>query len=256
MNLIFIVFNTIIGASMGSFLNVVARRTEEDLPWWGKERSRCPNCQHSLEFYDLVPVLSFLFLKGRCRYCGKKISPAYLAVELVGALAGGILAWRWGIGPAALMAVVTAYGLLLNSLTDIYSGYIYDLFALSIGITGILIRSFAGVEPVLDGIYGAAAGFAVIAVIIVASRGRMGWGDASLMAGLGSSLGLKMVSVALYLGFMTGGFIALSLLLLKKVKRKDAIPLGPFLAAGGLLAMLFGPAILAYIGMQPDWPWH
>ena len=65
-----------------------------------------------------------------------------------------------------------------------------------------------------------------------------------------------MVSVALYLGFMTGGIIALSLLLLKKVKRKDAVPLGPFLAAGGLLAMLFGPAILDYIGMQPGWPWH
>ncbi len=255
MDILFIIFNMIIGASMGSFLNVVATRTEKELPWWGKERSKCPDCEHQLGLADLIPVFSYLFLRGKCRYCGKHINIKYFLVEIAGAFIGGLLSWRWGMSTASLLALITAYGLLLNSMTDLYSGYIYDLFALSIGAAGLFIRIFGGLTPFVDGCLGAASGFALIALIIILSRGGMGWGDASLMAGLGGALGLKMVSVALYLGFMSGGIIAIGLLLTGVVKRKDAIPLGPFLAAGGLFAMLVGPQILSRFGIMPGWPW-
>lgn len=251
----FVIMNIFLGASMGSFLNVVASRTLEDRSWWGKERSICPRCGEPLKWKDLIPVISYLMLRGRCRYCNTPIPSRYFIAEITGAVVGGFLAFRWGMSYAAIIALLTAYGLLLNGITDLYSGYIYDLYALIPGIAAIALRVAGGWPAILDGIAGAALGFGIIALIILISRGGMGWGDANLMAGTGAALGWKMTGVALYLGFMTGGIIAIILLLLKIVKRKDAIPLGPFLAAGGLFALLFGPAVLGYFGINPGWPW-
>lgn len=146
--------------------------------------------------------------------------------------------------------------MLLNSLTDIYSGYIYDHLALSLGIAGAAIRLYGGSSAFMGGVAGAVTGFTIIALIILVSRGGMGWGDAVLMGGAGTILGWKMVILGSYLGFMAGGIIAIALLLLKKVKRKDAIPLAPFLATGVLIVMIWGPEILELWGFYPGWPWR
>jgi len=254
-SIIFILLNILLGGAMGSFLNVVALRTASDESWWGKERSRCPHCGHLLGYKDLIPFVSYLVQRGRCRYCQTHISPRYLIVEAAGGVIGGIMAWRWGVHPSLLLSLATGYLLLLNALTDLNTGYIYDLFTVVLGVSGLVFRIFGGLSPVVDGLLGAALGFSVIAMIIIVSRGGMGWGDANLMAGLGLALGWQFTAVALYLGFMIGGVIALTLLMLKIVKRKDAIPLGPFLAAGGILAMVLGPAILGFLGFHPAWPW-
>ncbi|MBN1333719.1 MAG: prepilin peptidase [Synergistales bacterium] len=177
-------------------------------------------------------------------------------VECIGGAMGGIMAWRWGIHPSVVLALITSYLLLLNSITDLNTGYIYDLFTLILGVSGLAFRLLGGITPVLDGLLGGILGFSVIALIIVISRGGMGWGDANLMAGLGAALGWKLTAVSLYLGFMTGGMIAVVLLVLKIVKRKDAIPLGPFLAAGGIMAMVFGSHLISCLGLTPDWPWY
>jgi len=253
---IFIVLNIILGGAIGSFLNVVALRTADEASWWGKERSKCTKCGHILGFWDLIPFVSYISLKGKCRYCGSRISPRYLMVEVTGAAIGGIIAWRWGIHPSVVLALITGYILLLNSITDLNTGYIYDIFTVILGLSGIAFRLFGGITPVLDGLLGSVLGFSVIALIIFISRGGMGWGDANLMAGLGAALGWKLTAVSLYLGFMTGGIIAIILLVLKIVKRKDAIPLGPFLAAGGIMAMVLGPGILSFLGIVPNWPWY
>jgi len=252
---VFIIFNIALGTCMGSFLNVVASRTMEDKSWWGKERSECPHCGTRLVWKDLVPILSYIFLRGKCRYCKRHIPARYFIVEIAGGLAGGLLAWRWGFSYSAVIALITGYGLLLNSTTDLYSGYIYDLYALIPGFICLLLRIAGGLHGIMDGVEGALLGFGVIAAIILISRGGMGWGDASLMAGVGAALGWKMTAVALYLGFMVGGTIAIALLLLKIVKRKDAIALGPFLATGGFLSLLCGPYILAYFCVSAGWPW-
>ena len=99
-SVIFVLFSALLGASMGSFLNVVAARTVEGRPWWGSERSRCDICGKVLSAVELVPLLSWLGFSGRCRSCGAKIPARYLLVEVFGAAVGGLIAWKWG--PSAM----------------------------------------------------------------------------------------------------------------------------------------------------------
>ena len=254
-SVLFVVFSARLGASMGSFLNVVASRTVEGRRWWGGERSRCDSCGKVLSALELIPWLSWFISSGRCRSCGAEIPARYLLVEVCAAAAGGLLAWKWGLSATTAFAAVIAAGLFLNALTDLYSGYVYDLFAWGLGAAGLVLRIGGGWGALADGLLGAGLGFSVIAVIIIVSRGGMGWGDASLMAGMGAALGWRLTAWGLYTGFMMGGLTALALLLLRKVRRKDALPLGPFLAAGGILSMLTGSWFFSYLGMGPGWPW-
>ena len=254
-NAILTLFVFAFGACIGSFLNAVAMRTVAEKKWWGSERSECDSCNTTLTRWDLIPVFSYLFLLGRCRYCGKKISPRHLYAELISGFGCVLLYFWWGISPALLMSVVALWFFLFNSLTDLESGYIYDAWAIALGVVGLLIRIGGGWHSVMDGLLGAALGFGVILLIIIVSRGGMGWGDATLMLGAAGALGWTFCAIGMYLGFMVGVAIILPLLLTKKVSRKDAVPLGPFLAAGCMLAILFGGSLLAHFGIDPSWPW-
>jgi leader peptidase (prepilin peptidase)/N-methyltransferase len=135
-------FGFLLGSVLGSFLNVVARRTVAGESWWGKSRSRCDTCGTPLTSSELIPLLSWLVQRGRCRTCGAAIPRSYFYVELVCALIGALVTARWGQflpesvsnGKALLpllLASTAAYSLYLNALTDLYSGYIFDLFALA-----------------------------------------------------------------------------------------------------------------------------
>jgi leader peptidase (prepilin peptidase)/N-methyltransferase len=252
---VFVILSAVTGASLGSFLNVVASRTVEERSWWGGERSSCDGCGRKLSAWEMVPVFSWIILRKGCRSCGAAIPLRYLAAEAGGAVIGALIAWRWGFSAAAFVAAVIASGLFLNALTDLYSGYVYDFFAWGLGVAGMIMRIGGGIPALADGVFGAMLGFSVIAVIIILSRGGMGWGDASLMAGTGAALGLKLTAWALYTGFMTGGVIALGLLALGRVSRKEAIPLGPFLALGGLISIMTGPWFYSLFGMTMLWPW-
>lgn len=252
---ILVFFFALLGASFGSFLNVVAQRSICGVPWWGNARSKCSSCGKVLSWKDIIPLVSWVLLRGKCRYCGEKIAFHHFGAEVVGALIGTLLAWRWGITLPLFFSFVVAFGLLLNALTDIEGGCVFDIFPLCIGMCGIWLRLFGGWQGVLDGISGAASGFSVIACIIFLSRGGMGWGDATLMAGTGVVLGWKFTLLTLYLGFMAGGIISLGLLLAGKLHRKDAVPLVPFLTFGGVLTLLLGPWILSLGNISSGWPW-
>ena len=254
-SLTYVLVFSLIGASLGSFLNVVAQRSIAGASWWGRERSACPMCGRTLSCRDLFPLFSYLCLRGRCRHCGGKIPLRYVGVELLGAFMGAALFLKWGLSPALLFGFIAAFGLLLNALTDIDEGNVFDVFPLVMGICGLGLRLAAGREALLDGLAGGASAFAAVACIILLSRGGMGWGDATLMAGTGAVLGWKFALLTLYLGFMAGGVISLTLLALGKVKRKDALPLVPFLALGGMAALLGGPWMLSLAGTGPGWPW-
>lgn len=248
-----------VGACVGSFVNAAAMRTVLEKKWWGAERSVCDSCGETLRPFELVPILSFIFLRGRCARCGAKIPKRHFFSELVcGALFCSAYL-KWGISSALLFSCILIAFSLFNSLTDIENGYIYDIWALIPGATGILLRLAEGMPAALDGLFGAALGFGFIAMIIIVSRGGMGWGDAMLSAGMGGVLGLRFEAVALYSGFLIGGFVILPLLAMGKVSRKDAIPLGPFLAAGAALALLAADVILVrfshWIGDPARWPW-
>ncbi len=255
----FTVFAFALGACIGSFLNATAMRTVAEKKWWGSERSVCDHCGETLQTRDLIPILSFLGLKGRCRYCGGVIGKRHFVAEVIcGTLTAGLFL-RWGLSPALAVALVVLWFSLFNGLTDYDNGYIYDVWAVAPGVIGLLIRIAGGKHALIDGLLGGALGFCFIALIILVSRGGMGWGDAMIMLGIGAAVGWKYCAFSLYAGFLIGGLAVLPRLVSKKLKRKDAIPLGPYLAVGAVLVLFIGNALIAHfadlIGRYPGWPW-
>lgn len=248
-----------LGACMGSFINAAAMRTVAEKKWWGRERSVCDHCGEVLRERDLVPIFSYILLGGKSRHCGGKIAPRHFMAEAVCAVLTAGLFLRWGISPALPMSLAVLWFSLFNSLTDLDNGYIYDIWAVALGVAGMLIRVAGGASALIDGAIGGAVGFGVIALIILVSRGGMGWGDAMLMLGIGAAVGWRYCAMSLYLGFLCGGVVVVPLMLAKKLKRKDAVPLGPFLAAGSVLVLFIGDAFLQRIaslmGRYAGWPW-
>ena len=261
-----LILSAVLGGCMGSFLDVVARRSLEGRPWWGKERSVCDSCGHVLSAVELIPVVSWLLQRGRCRACHAPVSARYLIVELVAAAGTVSLVWRWGGVSlwACALSLAGLAGALLNALTDWESGDVFDAFALAVGAAGELIRLGGGGEALLDGALGAAAGWGVFAFIILVSRGGRGWGDACFLGGMGAGLGWKLTLLAFYLGIMLGGAGVFGLILCGRVRigRRDSIPLVPCLAVGCYLTLLWGPQLLALLGaylampapLLPSWP--
>lgn len=245
----FLIIAGILGACFGSFLNVVAHRSVNNLSWWGNERSVCENCGHVLGFFELIPVFSWLMLRGKCKNCCAKISVRYILIEIICAAIAVLIFNKYNFSWACLLVGVGSCGLVVNSLTDFESGDIFDVFAIAPGVLGLLIRIAGGTDAILDGIEGAAAGWGIFALIIFLSRGGMGWGDASFMGGMGAVLGLKFILASLYIGIMIGGAFALILLLIGKVKwgRHDTMPLVPFLASGCFIMMIYGSEIFLWL---------
>ncbi len=262
-----LILSAILGGCMGSFLNVAAQRTVEGRPWWGRERSVCDSCGHVLSAAELVPVVSWLFQRGRCRVCHAPISARYPLVELIAAIGSAGLVWRWaGVSPwACALSLAGLAGLLLNALTDWECGDVFDAFALATGVAGGLLRFLGGGGgALLDGALGAAAGWGIFAFIILITRGGMGWGDACFMGGIGAVLGWKFTLLAFYLGIMVGGVGVFFLIFCGRVRlgRRDSIPLVPYLAVGCYFTLLWGPQMLALLGVHfampraflPSWP--
>ena len=245
----------VIGACLGSFINATAMRVVAGRKWWGSERSVCDSCGKTLASKDLVPLFSFAFLLGRCRYCKSAIKPRHFLAEIACGAGLTALYLKFGVSMAFVISAVLFLFLLFNSLTDIESQYIYDLTAIAPGVVCLVLRIAGGWDAVLDGIIGAGVGFGVIFLIIVLSRGGMGWGDATLMLGCGAALGWKYSAIALYTGFMCGGAVIIPLFLMKKLKRKDAVPLGPFLAVGTYLTLFIGDVVLRRFALYSNWPW-
>ena len=239
----------ILGACFGSFLNVIAHRSIQGRSWWGKERSVCESCGHVLGFFELIPIISWLILRGKCKKCGAKISVRYILIEIICAVLSIIIFLRWKISWACLLVYVGTIGLVINSLTDIESGDIFDLFAIFPGILGLIIRIAGGKAGFFDGVLGALTGFGIFALIILISRGGMGWGDASFMGGMGAILGLKFTLSAFYIGIMAGGIFVIILLLIGKLHwgKGEAIPLVPFLSIGCFITMIYGVEIFSYL---------
>lgn len=252
MEIILLVNSAVLGACMGSFLNVVAHRSVQGRSWWGKQRSICESCGHVLGVRELIPLFSYIIQGGRCIHCGKKFSFRYFFVELITCLAFVAVTIKLGLTWAGLLCLVGTCGLIVNSLTDFESGDVFDVLALAPGVLALLIRISGGGFAVLDGLAGAFTGWAVFALIIILSRGGMGWGDAVFMAGAGAVLGFKFTLLAFYLGIMTGGIWAIILLLIGRLHwgKGETLPLVPFLSVGCFVVFLFGSEIFAYLNLR------
>lgn len=234
-----------LGAVIGSFLNVVIVRLPEN-EGLAVPRSRCRACGTELHWFDNIPVLSFLALRGRCRACAATISWRYPIVEAVTALLFALAAWR----STSLVDLLVAW-LFLSMLVaiagiDLEHQIIPDRITLP-GIVVGFVTSFLGSRVSwVDSLLGIVAGGGILFAVIILSGGGMGGGDMKLGAMMGAFLGYKLVLLALFLAVTLGGLVALALLATGLRRRKDAIPFGPFLAAAAAVAMLSGDTIVTW----------
>lgn len=232
----------IAGLIMGSFLNVVIYRLPrgESVVWPG---SHCPNCGQNLKARDLIPVLSYIWQRGECRYCGARISLRYPLVELITAATFLLTYLQWSISWQGLAGIILTVLLIPAAFIDIDHGIIPDRLSITGIIIGLLLSPFTtGFTSSLSGalLFG---GIFFLAALI--SRGGLGGGDIKLAAAIGAFTGWQGALLAFILSSLLGGIWGFILLLSKKANRKTAIKFGPFLALGGWVAYTWGTQIIS-----------
>ena len=234
------------GLIIGSFLNCLIYRLEiEDSPFKGK--SYCPKCKHVLKWPDLIPVLSFFLLRGRCRYCSQKISWQYPLVEIATGLLfllifnAGFSVFYFIIAP--LLIVIFVYDLKHYLISDqvIYPAIILVLFY------NLLRPDLLTRLDLFLSAFGAALFFLLL--VLITRGGGMGIGDIKLAFFMGLFLGWPNILIALFLAFFLGAVVGTGLILLNKKTLKSEVPFAPFLIIGTLIALFWGQNII-------DWYWH
>jgi len=250
MTIFYSVLTFIFGLAIGSFLNVCIYRLprQESIVSPG---SRCPYCGHSLGAGDLIPLVSFIMLNRKCRYCGKEISLRYFFVELITALLFVAVYVRFMFyerSPLLFVSyLILCSGLIVITFIDLEHKLIPDKITYPGMAVGLIISLFSG--KFLPSLFGLAIGVGLLYLIVFLSRGGMGGGDVKLAAMLGAFLGWKLLLLNLFLSFLFGGVIATILLLLKIKGRKDYIPFGPYLALAGIVTIFWGRQILFWYGL-------
>lgn len=235
----------ICGLTLGSFFNVVALRIPagESIV---KPRSHCPTCGHTLGALELIPVLSYVFQGGKCRQCRAGISPLYPIIELATGLLFLFAAWKIGWSPELIVALTLISLCAIVFVSDIVYMIIPDKVLLFFLPLFILERIFIPPQPWWDPLAGGVAGFALLLLIAVVSKGGMGGGDVKLYGVLGIALGLKLVLLSFFLAVFFGAVLGGIGLLMGKVKKGKAIPFGPYICVGVLISYFYGEKILSW----------
>ncbi len=241
----------ILGLMIGSFLNCVVYRLERDQSFL-KGRSFCPRCNHQLGCWDLIPILSFLFLRGECRYCKKGVSWQYPLVELTTGVLFMLLLWHFHLGIDLIFGFLISGFLIIIFIYDLKHYLIPDkVIYPAILVSGIwylvssIFLNFYTKYEILNVIYAAFGAAAFFLLIVLVTRGRgMGVGDIKLAFLMGLILGWPNILVALFLAFMAGAIIGVGLIMARKKSFKSEVPFGPFLAAGTIVAMLYGQELI------------
>lgn len=250
MELYIYIIIAIIGLLIGSFLNVCIYRIPRDESI-SFPPSHCFSCKNQLKPKDLVPVFSYAFLKGKCRYCGEKVSIQYPLIELLNSLVYLLLFAHFGLSLEFGFYAVLASTLIVVSIIDYYHQLIPNKLVIFTLITGIIYRlttyfvlDESLIEILKQSILGFLIGGGFYLLIFIVSNGNMGGGDIKLMAALGVWLGTLDTVLAIFLTFMIGAVISVFLLATKIKSRKDAIPFGPFIIIGSFLTILYKTEIL------------
>lgn len=244
------------GLIIGSFLNVVIHRLprEESLV---TPRSRCPACQTPIAAWDNIPVVSFLLLGGRCRACREPISWRYPLVEGLTGFLFALTVNKFGVTLQALFALVLVSSLVVVSFIDLDHQIIPNAITLPGIPLGLLGGLVAGQPPILDRLIGALTGAGFLYLVLLyggAMYGQdaMGEGDLNLLALVGAFLGWRAVVVTLLVGCLSGSLVGLTLIVLKRLGRREHIPFGPFLVLGAMVSLFWGDALVAwYVGRLP-----
>ena len=260
-----------IGLCIGSFLNVVVHRlprmlardwrqqafevireTEgERLPRpeeaydLVKPRSHCPACGHMITGWENIPVVSYLVLMGRCRECDAHISMRYPLVEAFTGALSIVVLLQFGWGWATAWALIYTWGLIALTFIDFDRQILPDNITLPLLWLGLLVNTQGLFAPLTDAIYGAAAGYLALWTIywafkLVTGKEGMGYGDFKLLGAVGAWLGWQMLPLTILLSSFIGAIVGLALILFRRHDRAQPIPFGPFLAAGGWIALMWG----------------
>lgn len=239
---------TLLGALAGSFANVAIHR----LPRHESvitPRSRCPHCGSLIRARDNIPLLSFLWLRGRCRDCGARISWRYPLVETSTALLFLAAWWTFGLSAAALAAAIFAVIMIVVIFVDLDHQIIPNALTYPGLVVGLALSGVGGPRVFLVHLAAALGAGVAFFLIAVLSRGGMGGGDVKLAAVMGAFLGWPLIAAAMFISFLLGGVVGITLLLARLRGRKDPVPFGPFLAVGGLGALFWGNALIQwYLG--------
>jgi len=251
--MILYIFAFLIGAVVGSFLNVCIYRMPRQLSIVFPS-SRCPSCQSPIRVRDNIPVLSFLLLGGKCRDCGAGISFRYPAVELLNGLLYVAVLWRYGFGWETLIYCALVSSLIVITGIDLEFQIIPDRITLPGIVVGLVAGSLLLPDPfarslplgLKASVIGFLAGGGFYYLIAVLSRGGMGGGDIKMMAMVGGMMGWKAVFLTTFIGSLAGSFVGIFLMIIKGKGRKAKIPFGPFLALGTLISLFFGQELLQW----------
>lgn len=257
----------VVGAFIGSFLNVVIARlgTNESIV---RGRSHCRHCRRVLSAFELIPVVSFLFLRGRCRTCGKSIGLQYPLIEVFTAILFGFAGFRfWSpeidIVAGVLIALVFVFisGLIVIFAYDMRHYLIPDKVLVPLIGLAVLYQVLLGVRmaqeggllfgPLLEGVAAAFAGGLFFLALFLLSKGEwMGFGDVKLVFFMGLLLGASALLVALFFAFVSGAIIGVALMAWGRKNLGDHVPFAPFLICGTFIAFFWGAPIVAwYLGL-------
>ena len=260
----------VVGLMVGSFLNVVIYRLpvmmERD---WkaqcqnymgqapaeevsdfslAKPRSKCPNCGHSIRFYENIPVLSYLWLRGKCSSCRHPISLRYPMIELLTAVLSAVIAWHFGFGWQAGAALLLTWALIALSMIDVDHQLLPDSITLPFLWLGLTLSLFPVFADMRSSLIGAIAGYLSLWTIyqlfrLLTGKEGMGFGDFKLLALLGAWMGWQSLPMIVLLSSAVGAVLGISMILIQGRDRHQPIPFGPYLAIAGWITLLWGEQI-------------
>jgi leader peptidase (prepilin peptidase)/N-methyltransferase len=226
-------------------------------------RSACPTCKAPITVWQNIPVLSWLVLRGRCAACRQKISPRYPLVELTSALLSAWVAWHFEFGAPAACALILTWSLIALTGIDVDHQLLPDGITLPLLWLGLVAAVFVGPGEQLplpvsppDAIIGAAAGYSSLWLVFqifkwVTGKEGMGYGDFKLFAALGAWLGWKLLPLIIILSAATGALLGVVMIVARGRDRAAPMPFGPYLAAAGWLAMMYGePLMNSYLRLS------
>ena len=265
----------LIGLCVGSFLNVVIHRLPLMLERGWKidsaemlgvaldppapitlstPRSRCPSCGHAIAWYENVPVLSYLWLRGRCSACRSAISARYPFVEILTAAAFAVVGWKFGAQPVALLWCGFVAVLIALAGIDWDTTLLPDSLTMPLLWAGLVASALGWTVALPDAVWGAVVGYLSLWSVywlfkLATGKEGMGFGDFKLLAALGAWLGLKMLLPVILGASILGALVGIGMKLRSSLREGRYVPFGPFLAGSGIAVLLAGPArVLGWLG--------
>jgi leader peptidase (prepilin peptidase) / N-methyltransferase len=237
----------LIGLVIGSFSNVCIYRIPRNESII-RPGSHCPKCSKPIPFYDNIPIISYLILKGKCRYCGQPIPLQYPIVELATGLFYLALYLFYGLQLIAIVYMLLCTLLIIISFIDLKERIIPDVLSLPFIAIGFILSFFLKSLSPVDSLLGILVGGGSLLIIAIAGtylfkKEAMGGGDIKLAAMIGAFLGWQLTLLSLFLGFFLGSIIGVIVLIINKGKT-DIVPFGPFIALGAMLSIFWGQAII------------